>query len=431
MNRAPALAAVVALAALLVLPGCGERRDEGKHHPSELSDRIFDSVLVFARRGEIGSQKEFNAKRNEIAAGYLDSLLTDGLDRYGRLDYGKILFWGGRRDKARSVFEKLRKGDDGTARNAFRELITIEIEEENFAGAEEMMEEFRGRFPPVPDFEANLYSPCQDLAGRYSEAGKPDAATRIMIEELESLPFDAPYTSFYLASELIPLMMEMDRIDECRDLFKKYRSGLKKALVQHEAAAAAKDTLSLSDGEITKGYEQHIQMLTSLEQRLGLIGAEAPGFTFEHVYNGDASLSLEDLRGKIVLLDFWATWCMPCVIAFSELREIYAEYGDRGVAILGITSFQGMYRDLETGEMEGSPAEKLSREREIELTASFIEKHEMTWPCAISDRSVFDPKYGIQGIPTFVILDREGKIRLIQTGIGQKQQKFRMIDKLL
>jgi hypothetical protein len=119
------------------------------------------------------------------------------------------------------------------------------------------------------------------------------------------------------------------------------------------------------------------------------------------------------------------------VIAFSELREIYTDYGDRGLTVVGVTSFQGIYRDLETGKMEGSPTNKLDREREIELTAAFIEKHEMTWPCAFSSRSVFDPEYGIQGIPTFVILDRDGKIRLIQTGIGQEQQKRRMIEKLL
>ena len=50
---------------------------------------------------------------------------------------------------------------------------------------------------------------------------------------------------------------------------------------------------------------------------------------------------------------------------------------------------------------------------------------------AFSNRSVFDPEYGIMGIPTFVILDREGTIKLIQTGVGLKAQKRRMIKKLL
>jgi thiol-disulfide isomerase/thioredoxin len=174
-----------------------------------------------------------------------------------------------------------------------------------------------------------------------------------------------------------------------------------------------------------------MELLSNLITRLGLIDRKAPGFTFLHVFNGDSTLTLGDFKGSVTILDFWATWCMPCVMAFPEMRELYEQYHDRGLAVLGITSLQGMYRDLETGETEGSRDNRLDVKREIELTGAFIEKHRMSWPCAISDRSVFDPEYGVEGIPTFVILDREGRICLIQTGVGLKQQKRRMIEKLL
>ncbi len=431
MKRKAMSAVIIVLSIAALLASCGGKDTTPGRHPAEISGKIFDSVMVFVRKGEITSQDEFNAKRNEIAAGYLDSLRSDGLDREGRLEYGKILYWCGNKSKANSVLRDLLDADDGVARNAYRELITMEIEERNYERAEEMMGEFRKRYPHNPDYEANLFGPCQDLAGRYNEMNKPEDAIRILMEEMNSLPTDAPYASYYLAEELTPLMMEMDRITECRELLRLYSDKLTGALSNHTTATAYSDTFTQEDDPVAKKYNQYIKLMSSLITQLDMIGQQAPEFSFVHVYNAKPPLKLEHLRGKVVLLDFWATWCMPCVIAFPEIRDLYAEYRDRGLAVLGITSFQGMYRDLETGETEGSRENRLSSVRETQLTGAFIEKHGITWPCAISIRSVFDPEYGVLGIPTFVILDKEGRIRLIQTGTGPKQQKMRMIEKLL
>ncbi len=431
MKRKTMSAAIIVLLIAAFLASCGGKDKTPRLHPTEISGKIFDSVMVFARKGEITTQDEFNAKRNEIAAGYLDSLRKNGLDREGRLEYGKIHYWGGNKSKAKTVLGDLLDADDGVARNAYRELITMEIEERNYERAEEMMGEFRKRYPHNPDYEASLFGPCQDLAGRYNEMNKPEDAIRILMEEMNSLPADAPYASYYLAEELTPLMMETERITECRELFGQYRDNLTGALNSHITATAYSDTFTQEDDPVAKRYSQYIKLMSSLITQLDLVGREGPEFSFVHVYNAKPPLKLEHLRGKVVILDFWATWCMPCVIAFAEMRNLYADYRDRGLAVLGITSFQGMYRDLETGETEGSEENRLSSVRETELTGAFIEKHGMTWPCAISIRSVFDPEYGVLGIPTFVILDKEGRIRLIQTGVGLKQQKVRMIEKLL
>jgi hypothetical protein len=53
------------------------------------------------------------------------------------------------------------------------------------------------------------------------------------------------------------------------------------------------------------------------------------------------------------------------------------------------------------------------------------------WPCAISDRSVFDPLYKIDAIPCFVLLDRDGNVRFIQWGLGQEKRNRRIIERLI
>src|SRR5205823_2100118 len=60
----------------------------------------------------------------------------------------------------------------------------------------------------------------------------------------------------------------------------------------------------------------------------------APGFTLKDL-NGQ-SVNLDDYKGKVVLLDFWATWCAPCVASMPELQRLHARYAPRGFAVIGI-----------------------------------------------------------------------------------------------
>ena len=65
-------------------------------------------------------------------------------------------------------------------------------------------------------------------------------------------------------------------------------------------------------------------------------GMPAPDFTLETP--DGTKLSLSDLRGKYVILDFWASWCRPCRASFPEMKKLYAEYHKKGVEILGVTN---------------------------------------------------------------------------------------------
>lgn len=80
---------------------------------------------------------------------------------------------------------------------------------------------------------------------------------------------------------------------------------------------------------------------------------------------------------------------------------------------------------------ESSNAAPMSREREIEVIGSFIEKHGIIWHCALSKLSMYDPEYKVTGVPMVLILDRERRIRFIQHGLGCEPQKRRILTSLL
>ncbi len=116
------------------------------------------------------------------------------------------------------------------------------------------------------------------------------------------------------------------------------------------------------------------------------------------------SLALSSLRGKIVLIDFWASWCGPCRKEMPHVKEIYAKYKSKGLEIYGVS---------------------LDKEKGAWLEA--IKKDGLTWP-QVSDLKFWQsdavPLYDIQSIPHTVILDREGKI--IAKGVRGEE-----LDKLL
>jgi thiol-disulfide isomerase/thioredoxin len=122
----------------------------------------------------------------------------------------------------------------------------------------------------------------------------------------------------------------------------------------------------------------------------------------------DPSLkTLSGLKGKVVLLDFWATWCGPCIASFPHLRELAERYKKSDVVVVGVTSLQGKVSNLAGGPVDtaGDPA------KEISLMPEFIKQKDMTWNVAISEEKVFNPDYGIRGIPTLVVVAPDGTVR--------------------
>ena len=104
-------------------------------------------------------------------------------------------------------------------------------------------------------------------------------------------------------------------------------------------------------------------------------------------------VSLKALKGKVVVLDFWATWCGPCVADMPNMKKLYEEYKDRGVAFLGV--------NLDDGD---------DGRKKLE---SFVERNALPWPQHYDGKAWDSPLVdllGVRAIPTVVVVDRNGDL---------------------
>jgi thiol-disulfide isomerase/thioredoxin len=138
-----------------------------------------------------------------------------------------------------------------------------------------------------------------------------------------------------------------------------------------------------------------------------------------------------DTKGKVVLLDFWAVWCGPCVSTFPHLREWHEKYSDKGLVIIGATQFYGYGWNAEGKHIE--KIEALSHADELAAMAQFAKHHELHHALAVMPDRSLSQKYGVTGIPQAVVIDRAGKVRMIRVGSGPANAKDlqEMIEKCL
>jgi thiol-disulfide isomerase/thioredoxin len=120
----------------------------------------------------------------------------------------------------------------------------------------------------------------------------------------------------------------------------------------------------------------------------GQLGSHLPDFSVKDLNGHD--LTSAGLKGKVALVDFWATWCQPCKKEMPGYQKLVDQYGSRGFAVVGFKA---------TMMMDTEPPLIFAREAGVR------------YPLAIATPSVTDAFGGIQGLPTTLIYDRDGILR--------------------
>jgi thiol-disulfide isomerase/thioredoxin len=180
----------------------------------------------------------------------------------------------------------------------------------------------------------------------------------------------------------------------------------------------------LQDGLQAISDEQGKKNLQSALLQLEFIGKPAPAIAAEKWLNS-APLVLGDLKGKVLVIDFWAPWCPPCRKVIPTLAKDFNELKDRGLVVIGFTKLYGSYRD----DIQNKG--KVGADEEKELIKGFVERNGLKYPAAIAaGGEVFD-KYGVSGIPTMVFIDKAGNIYDIKVGSGDEAAITAKIKKLL
>jgi thiol-disulfide isomerase/thioredoxin len=116
-----------------------------------------------------------------------------------------------------------------------------------------------------------------------------------------------------------------------------------------------------------------------------------------------------DLKGSVVVLDFWATWCGPCLAEMPTFNSLHAKYAGRGVKVIGIAVQSGWAEDIKP----------------------YRDKYKVAYSILIGDDDVVE-KYGVIGFPTTYILDKDFKVHRKFTGkLPERKELEREIESLL
>lgn len=118
--------------------------------------------------------------------------------------------------------------------------------------------------------------------------------------------------------------------------------------------------------------------------------------------------SLEEFKGKIVLVDFWATWCKPCVKAMPDLMKLHSKFADKGFTVVGISL-----------DEEGAKAVR-----------PFVEKRKINYPILLDESKAWK-LWGVRAIPAMFLIDKDGKIVRQWVGTADKKELERAIESLV
>jgi thiol-disulfide isomerase/thioredoxin len=131
--------------------------------------------------------------------------------------------------------------------------------------------------------------------------------------------------------------------------------------------------------------------------RMDLVGTFAPTWRDVESVNGAFPSSISTLRGHVVLLDFWATWCAPCRVVVPKLGALQARYGAQGLNVLGVST------------------------EDAQDVALFAQRMDVRYAVAVDKHAQTTRSYGVVSLPTLVVIDKRGIVRDVAVGYDSSE----------
>ena len=306
------------------------------------------------------------------------------------------------------------------AQAARLELINVAAEKGMLEEAERVRTDYLASQPQPPEGRLAV---AALMASAYRQAKKYDLAlerAREAFELIKTLPApkqserDAHVESIKALSGLLVLLyLEKEKPKEARAVAEDLREM----------------SLSIPSPALFRQSQRLFASLGIREEDLraddgaaALKGRSLPPEIVASEWIDQKPVKLSELRGRVVLLDFWAPWCGPCISTFPTLRQWHEKYKDKGLVILGVTNY--------FGEAEG---EEMTPAEELDYLRRFKKRFRLPYGFAVAEGSENDLNYGIASIPTTFLLDRRGHVRLITLGAGKSEEQAieAMIKRLL
>ena len=302
------------------------------------------------------------------------------------------------------------------AQNARAVIVIQAAKKDLLPEAESRLAEYARNQPQVAEDRYNLESwmVTDYFKAKDYERAQPHAREMFNTAKLVAKTKD-PFERDKMLSEAVTLLSEADLKLKKKD----------------EAIAAAQElrqlALTFPSGNL---YKLALRRLLAIAPDIDLfksftdVAASAPALRdiVADEWIDQAPVKLADLRGRVVLLDFWATWCGPCRVTFPRLQKWHESYKEKGLVILGVTNF--------FGHAEGK---QLTQPQEVAYLRDFKKRFHIPYGFAVADSSVNDRNYAVSSIPTSFLIDRRGVVRLISVGASDEEAAMlnKMIKKLV
>ncbi|MXV77349.1 redoxin domain-containing protein [Candidatus Poribacteria bacterium] len=204
------------------------------------------------------------------------------------------------------------------------------------------------------------------------------------IDVLNDLNRDYPYSS-YISESLLTLGIAYDNVGKHDQADQTYNKLISDRRFSGSKNVEAAQQLLATDRTARKGALSELSAENPLDK---FIGKPALDFKVTDL-NGEA-LSLEKYRGKIILLDFWATWCPPCIQEMPHLKQTYTKFKNQGFIIIGISADRG-----------------------LDPLKSFVSEENITWPQHFDNGGQIAKMYNLTHIPTTFLIDGKGIVQAV------------------